>query len=139
MKRTPLQRKAPMKRTPIQSTNSRKPPPRKKNRIPPDIRRLVMQRAGHQCEVMTDPLCTTRAEEWHHRKLRSQGGEHTVENGLGICPACHRHIHLNPGQSYQEGWLVKSTHDPAAVPVTRRGLVVLLDGQGGLTRKEEST
>lgn len=95
-----------------------------------------MQRAGHQCEVMADPLCTTRAEEWHHRKLRSQGGEHTVENGLGICPACHRMIHLNPGQSYQRGWLVKSTHDPADVPVTRRGLVVLLDKQGGLTRKE---
>lgn len=136
MKRTPLQRKTPMKRTPLKSKNSTKRPTKKKNRIPPEVRSAVMKRAGHQCEVMADPLCTTRADEFHHRKLRSQGGEHTVENGLGICPACHRHIHMNPEESRKEGWIVKSSYDPVDVPVTRRGLVVLLDREGNYMRKE---
>nr|WP_304503761.1 HNH endonuclease signature motif containing protein [Corynebacterium lemuris] len=105
-------------------------------KIPKESYNEVFRRAGQQCEVMADPLCTTRAEEWHHRKLRSQGGEHTVENGLAVCAACHRHIHMNPADSYTAGWLVKSTHDPVDVPVTRRGLVVLLTRQGNFIGKE---
>jgi len=29
----------------------------------------------------------------HHKQLKSEGGEHTIENGMVLCPNCHRIDH----------------------------------------------
>lgn len=97
----------------------------------------VMRRcyeAGYPaCEVMQFGVCTGAADQWHHRKLRSQQGGNEASNGLGVCNACHRHIHDNTKKSYEKGWLVHGWHSPLEVPVHRRGQVVVLDDEGGYT------
>ena len=52
----------------------------------------------------------------HHRKIRSQGGEHTKANLVWIHDYCHRYIHENPTLAYRLGWLVRSYLDPRNVP-----------------------
>jgi len=61
-------------------------PPR--NPIPPEVLRAVHERAKGKCE-----MCKT-AGDWrglapHHRRFRSHGGEHTVDNLEYLCGKCH--------------------------------------------------
>lgn len=99
--------------------------------MPGGVARMVIARADGHCEAMIIAAgCTGRAEHLHHRKLRSQGGEHTVENVVHICHRCHRWIHHHPAQSYEWGLLVKGSHDPELVQVLRRGWWGFLSPQG---------
>lgn len=79
------------------------------------VRDAVQGRAGGRCERCghrRDPMVL------HHRRLRSQGGQDTVENLVFICQEpCHRHIHEHPSASYEAGWLVPSWADPSTVAV----------------------
>lgn len=65
-----------------------------------------------QAQVVCDG---SRAVHTHHRKLRSQGGKNDPANELKVCLDCHRHIHLNPAESFANGLLVHSWDDPATV------------------------
>jgi len=99
-------------------------------------RLAVYRRSRAVCEV-----CGNRpGQSWHHRKNRSQGGRWTPANGLHVCgdgtTGCHGWIGANPAESYKNGWLVRSTFDPAAIPVRYRGRLVLLDDDGGVTDVE---
>lgn len=89
-------------------------------------RDLVGKRSGGTCERCG----SAPAAEWHHRKYRSQGGKWHVTNGLHLCSPCHRHVTENPAESYAHGWSVRSTVDPARVPVKRRGIYVWLSPSG---------
>lgn len=103
--------------------------------IPQKIRDIVQERATPVwsnvplCEVNA-PGCATVGHHWHHRKLRSQGGEHTPENGLMVCDPCHRYIHGKTEWAYMNGWLVHGSHDPETEPVVRRhqGAYLMQDG-----------
>lgn len=108
-----------------------------KKKMPQDVYETVMERSGGACEAMIFPACTGQPVHWHHRKMRSQGGGHEIQNGLAICDICHRHIHNNPAESYRLGFLVKSMKDPGEVTVARRGRIVLLDSEGGFKINEE--
>lgn len=104
-----------------------------KSDFPGKVRRAIHERANGTCEVMIPAAgCAWYVQHYHHRKLRSQGGKGTADNGLGICGNCHTYIHANPALSYRNGWLVKSTHSPADTPVRRRGRLERLDKLGGL-------
>lgn len=59
------------------------------------------------CEAQT-PVCTGRAVHRHHRRMRSQGGGNESENLMDLCLACHDHIHRNPAESYDRGWLLRT-------------------------------
>ena len=98
MKRTPLNRKSPLRRTPF----FRKPA--KKSQVPPEIRDAVTARSGGLCEW---PSCPNPATDLHHKQMRSQGGKHTVDNLAHLCRGCHDRIHANPAQSYEAGWLIR--------------------------------
>ena len=100
------------------------------NRIPKDIAEVVRDRADGACEMLLHPHCVGMAQQMHHRQMRSQGGEHTVENLIHICAACHHYAHMHPAISYTHGYLVKSHGDPAEVPVTYRGQPVILTADG---------
>ena len=110
--------------------------------MPESAYRAVMDRAEGmapepECEVIVDWLdCAGRAHHWHHRVLRSQGGEHTVPNGLGVCDPCHRAIHADTARSYDNGWLVHGFNDPEDEPVLRRGQWVWLHEDGTMTEME---
>lgn len=102
-----------------------------KKRVPPEVAETVVNRAMGMCEIMSrETGCNGRAEHLHHRRLRSQGGEHTVENLIHICSPCHAWLHAHPAIAYTNGWLVKGVKDPAEVPVKRRGGLTLLTPSG---------
>ena len=106
---------------------------KRKPALTTEIREALKDRAKGMCEVC--------AQDWgtnaHHRQNRSQGGGNTLSNLLWLCGSgttgCHGWITNHPALSYQEGWSVRSTGCPAEVPVMRRGRLVLLSDDGGVT------
>lgn len=95
-----------MKRTP--------PPPG----FTEETKAVVRRRSGNRCEAKLS-VCTTKAEHFHHRKLR-RSGDHRDVNCLHLCAACHDYAHAHPTFSYLMGLLVRSTQDPAKV-LLRKG------------------
>ena len=99
MKRTPLNRRQPLRRNPFPRR-----PPRKSTVIPTTVRAEVEARSGGVCEW---PSCPELATDLHHLLMRSQGGEHTLTNLRALCRSHHRNIHDHPAQSYESGWLIR--------------------------------
>ena len=98
--------------------------------IPKKVRETVLARAGGRCEGCgrTAPL------ELHHRRFRSRGGEHTVENLVALCGwGNHTGDH---GRAHKadapQGWAVSRWgSDPLCIPfLSYRGLVFLTRGGG---------
>jgi hypothetical protein len=59
--------------------------------VAPAVRRQVTRRDGGRCRV---PGCRHAVfTDVHHLRLRSEGGESTLENLVTLCPAHHRAIH----------------------------------------------
>lgn len=64
----------------------------------------------------------------HHRKLRAHG-DHRFVNAIAVCAVDHDAIHRGFVQdedgtersTYDVGWLVHGTDDPALIPWLRRG------------------
>lgn len=93
------------------------------------MRDLVKGRAGQNCERCAVGVMHG---EIHHRKNRSQGGQHTLQNLVFLCPPCHQWVTVHPRVAGVEGWHVKPWCDPAIVPIRLHmaGLVILTgDGQ----------
>lgn len=113
MKRTPLKRGKPLKR----SRMKKKPPPQG---FPQDVRLAVRRRSKERCETES-VVCTGAAEHFHHRKLRRHK-DHSAINCLHVCRACHFYIHDQMGNAaYLMGWLVHSWDDPASIPARKGG------------------
>ena len=80
-------------------------------------RAILYERSNHVCE-----LCgRARATEAHHRKNRSQGGLWSADNLLHVCHSCHVHVTTHPASAREQGWAVRSTANPAEVPVWLAG------------------
>jgi hypothetical protein len=108
------------------------------------LRLLIFKRCGGYCERCGTPI-DERDMAAHHRRLRSQGGKDEVENLLAVHHACHnghtRSIHLNPAESYANGWMVRSHAEPSAVPVLlpgRHWALLTPDATYEWTQKEET-
>lgn len=97
-----------------------------KSKFPPRLAEVITARSGEACEATVSPGCVGHGQHLHHRKLRSQGGEHTAENCVSVCHVCHTWIHANTGKSYEHGWLVRQWADPAYQPVRIQGSWVRL-------------
>jgi Holliday junction resolvase RuvA-like protein len=68
-----------------------KPRTRAQQSIPPALRRAVLLRDQHRCQV---PGCrNTTFLDLHHIQLRSEGGRHELGNILTICGCHHRATH----------------------------------------------
>jgi hypothetical protein len=66
-------------------------PPRASQTIPPAVRRTVLQRDHHRCQV---PGCRHATfVDVHHLRARADGGDHSPENLLTLCGAHHRACH----------------------------------------------
>lgn len=100
-----------------------------KKRMPPAVVDAIAERAGDWCEAMIPTVCVGPPQQIHHRQMRSQGGEHTVENGIFLCHACHSWVHAHPRWAYRAGLLVKSFDTPVFPPAFYRGRMT--------TREEE--
>ena len=102
----------------------------RRNPMPPAIANAVLDRAEGTCEAMIPGECTGRAEHLHHRKMRSQGGEHTEANLIAVCGACHRAIHNSGAWSYERELLVRAWKEPEFPPVYYRGIYGKEDDDG---------
>jgi hypothetical protein len=64
---------------------------RARQAIPPAVRRAVLARDHHRCQV---PGCTnSHFVDVHHIRPRSDGGRNTLENTITLCTAHHRATH----------------------------------------------
>lgn len=79
--------------------------------VPPALRDALWQRSGGLCEACGQSMRGGDAHV-HHRKRRSQGGEHSVTNCLLVHGRCHNGIHAHPAPSYDAGFLVRATEQP---------------------------
>ena len=96
--------------------------------------RLVKDRAKDYCEKCGRPA-TVVTMAYHHRKLRSRGGEDSPANLLWVHHACHNmatdSIHANPALATEKGWMVPSWAEPHEWPLVKPdGSVVLLLDDG---------
>lgn len=91
-------------------------PKRAATTVPRPIRDVVLARAQGRCEACGGPSLFPHL---HHRKLRSQGGEHTPENLIACDWRCHHAIHNEIPRADAEAWglIVPSHADPADIPV----------------------
>ena len=104
-------------------------------RMPEKVAETVTERANGYCEVMVSRRCTGGAEHLHHRKLRSQLGQHEVPNLVYVCHECHAWIHANPAKSYERGFLVRGARVPEHQPVLyRNGSMFFLARDGSLVK-----
>lgn len=114
MKRTPLVRRTPLRsKTPLkQGTSQLKRTPFKRKpasdaKEAAEFRRVVLGRS-ERCQVGADG-CTVRATIAHHILPRGSGGgsAHDPAFGFAVCSRCHDHLHANPTEAYERGWLLR--------------------------------
>lgn len=108
MKRTPLKRKTPLKRT-----GSLAPVSKKRARTNKQRAKFVQEELSNRqwCEAKIGGVCTRRAVEIHEPLPRSLGGSILDRaNSVAICRQCHRWVHDNVKEACQLGLLKLSRH-----------------------------
>lgn len=96
-------------------------------------RKKLYERCKGMCEFCGGAL----PDNWaaHHRKLRSQGGKDDLDNVVALHHECHNlatnSVHLNPEQSYKDGFMVHSWDLPDKTPLNLiHCMWVLLTAEG---------
>jgi len=85
------------------------PKRRREERVLEDAKRVVRERSKGRCEVWSWPhACTLIATEFHHRRRRAQGGDHSPENLVHVCLRAHLQIHDRPDLARREGLLIEA-------------------------------
>lgn len=108
MKRTPLRRSGPIR--------GRKRP--EVDAIPWDVAEQVRARSGNRCEL-DHPGCTGWGKQMHHRRLRKQGGEHSVANLIHLCVCGHEpYVHRHREWARRHGLILHAGDDPAVLVLT---------------------
>ena len=97
-----------------------------KRRTPQQDRRVKWQREYAQARgeiLVTRPRCERRADgcterptEVHHKAGRRHPDANAHRNLAALCASCHRHIHANPTESYEHGWLLHYEQAAGDVP-----------------------
>lgn len=158
LRRTALQRKTQLRRTPMPraaragARRVKKTIQRQQQATRPDTgptagqRRTVAARAGWRCEICGAVLgwpdgsggatwCAPHS--FHHRRARGMGGTRRPDtnspaNLLLLCgtgtTGCHGRVEANRAAAHQLGWLLHQTEDPAQVPA------YVVTGAGGEAR-----
>lgn len=103
MKRTPLYRKTPLRRSGRMPRG--KPPKRsKRDRAWDDARQMRLDIDQHTCQAHWRHECWGGLHV-HHIKRRSQGGTDEMFNLVTLCLVAHEHVHANPAWSREHGYL----------------------------------
>ena len=105
MKRTPLKRKTPLKRTGSLSPVSKKRA--KTNRQRAKFVKEELDKRQY-CAAHIPNICSRWATEIHEPILRSAGGSIlAADNSVAICRMCHRWVHDNVAEAKKMG-LIKT-------------------------------
>ena len=91
--------------------------------------------------------CQADATDIHHRTPRGMGGSSDPETNYGLanlvslCRSCHDHVHANPAESYENGFLVRSWDDPRDCPVmlANETIVIYLAADGNITKFQQQS
>lgn len=154
LRRTPFQRKTPMNRG--RAVRAQVAKVRKDTGPSKQQRDVVLDRSMGFCEICGDQLYVwprgwVGRHSIHHRQPRQMGGTARTDinspaNLLLLCGAgttgCHGHIESNRAEAYRNGWLVRASADPAAVPVLLEGsdrYLLTADGDRTLLTDSEET
>lgn len=82
-----------------------------------EFRRVIRERSGGACEIRVSPYCSGRMDHAHHCCPADRDrGVHDPERGLGLCAACHAHVHAHPERSYRWGHLIRDQIQPEEHP-----------------------
>lgn len=49
--------------------------------------------------------CGAAVTDLHHKQGRDGARLLAAETFMAACNPCHRHIHMNPSESYRQGWM----------------------------------
>lgn len=98
--------------------------------MPREVADALAERAGGWCEGLIPSVCEGPPQQIHHRKLRSQGGEHDLDTCVFLCHACHSWVHAHPRWAYRAELLVHGWEEPRFPPAFYRGRMT--------TREEET-
>lgn len=66
----------------------------------------LLMRCHGACEIAS-PVCTGRGVHVHHALRKSQGGRDVPEHTRLTCGPCHLHLHANPAEAFERGWLLR--------------------------------
>ena len=103
MRRSPLARRTPLKRTPMKAKPKRR---RSGDWAMPDLRaHLLMRDRGCVAARLVPDVDCSAGLHVHHVLMRSQGGRDIPEHCVIVCDRHHGHIHANPAESYILGLL----------------------------------
>ncbi|AVO21671.1 HNH endonuclease [Mycobacterium phage MooMoo] len=107
--------------------------------FPLEVKAIAWSRCGGRCEVCGE---ATSDLQHHHRRARGMGSTRRPEtnlpaNCLMVCHLDHNRIESHRTLSYNNGWLIRSMHNPMETPVLYRGKWVLLDDDGFVYRLTE--
>ena len=91
----------------------------KRPRRPQNVSEATYQ--GRRAILLQDPcaVCGGSSVDVHHRKRRSQGGDHRWSNLMPVCRWCHDAIGRYPGYAHQAGYSVLRHEDPRQIRVLR--------------------
>lgn len=93
--------------------------------------RIVRQGVYGRSEGLCERCGMAKVTDLHHRRPRGMGGDRredtaSMDNALGLCRPCHDWVEGNRVEAREKGFLVRSSHDPATIPVCYRGRMMLL-------------
>jgi len=104
MKRSPLKRTTPLKRTPF------RPKSKRPRGVPASVRDDVFARdRGCVAVLLVREIRCSGSLDPHHVLRRSQGGTDTADNLVTLCRAHHDWVHQNPARSFEIGLLRRSS------------------------------
>lgn len=114
-----------------ESLDARKSAPRKVQRqVGPaaEVVEACLERDSYSCVCCGVGIGPEgRGVGWslHHRLLRAQGVQHTVQNLIVLCGSgttgCHGRVHAEPAAARAGGWMLSGRQEPVAVPVLIAG------------------
>lgn len=136
MKRTALERRTPLKaKTGLKRGGYIRPKPTRKPKPSREFwqaqREALFARNHGRCEHCGRDLSDAGLEA-HHRKLRSQGGGHSLVNLAALCPESHRWAHAHPLEAQALGFIVPREGHSHHRPMTlHSGRIVRLTLEGG--------
>jgi len=103
-----------------------------------DAQQVVWTRDEGRCVV-----CAEQGSDVHHRRNRGIGGAtrdltaHAYSRLVLLCRVCHKRVTEDPAWGERTGlWIRHDVRPCWAVPLLYRGVWVLLDDDGGVTRVE---
>lgn len=137
-----LQRKTPLRRTPMRRAKTTAKPKRPLDTGPSQaMKDALWARADGRCEVCGTPIRGDFSR--HHRLPRGRGGINCLSNLLLLCghatspDGCHATIESQRTVAYGFGWLVRTGQAPADEPALVRGTLRFLTPDGSYADRPE--